>query len=167
MEILIEPILRVAKACSYALGLLSLYHVSSTGSRSLQAMRSFSLCLFPYRLLRLCCWMSPDTFSGIPEALTRRELIAAMSSRIREVELPRALTLHVVTRNRDIPSHIINELERLYKLEESFPDCVICYEKTERGTLSVTGCGHIMCKACRIKVKKCPICREALVYLPR
>jgi hypothetical protein len=62
----------------------------------------------------------------------------------------------------DIPKHIVTELCCLYTIRKKFPECLICLENVSHKTLTITGCGHILCKNCRTKIDKCPICRHTL-----
>ncbi len=52
-------------------------------------------------------------------------------------------------------SLFLKELCHIFK-----EDCCICFEKTDQKTES----DHVVCKRCLIKIGKCPICREYVLY---
>lgn len=59
----------------------------------------------------------------------------------------------------DIPNHIIRELCCLYTIRRKFPECIICFENLCSESITITGCGHVLCKICRSKIYTCPLCR--------
>ena len=65
----------------------------------------------------------------------------------------------------DIPNHIVSELCCLYTIRKKFPECLICLENVSNTTMTMTGCGHILCKNCRKRIHKCPVCRNEIEYL--
>lgn len=65
----------------------------------------------------------------------------------------------------DIPKHIVSELCCLYTIRKKFPECLICLEKVSNITMTITGCGHVLCKNCRTKIQNCPVCRHEIEEL--
>ena len=38
-------------------------------------------------------------------------------------------------------------------------ECCVCYEQKD---FELTGCAHVVCSQCKIRIKKCPLCQESL-----
>ena len=161
---LIEPMVRVLKSCTFAIGLLSVIHVSSTGQRIVVSLRRLGLRCMPYCALRLVARSAGDIFAGHETRQNHGDLLEFMTRRVARTHRIRIdATILLAPEGRvDLPRHILDQLLRLYALESSMPECPVCKTDTSDETLVMTGCGHAFCTACRSRLALCPICRTAL-----
>lgn len=63
-----------------------------------------------------------------------------------------------------LPSHITAEFMNMAEKLNMEHSCPICFDLVSSQTISITWCGHILCKKCNdtLPEKKCPICRKDL-----
>jgi hypothetical protein len=52
----------------------------------------------------------------------------------------------------------------LYNKVGEFTDCPICFETLTNDNMDVPNCGHLLCKECRSKIDKCPLCKKTYQY---
>ena len=96
---------------------------------------------------------------------TKSELAEATRVILAQVSLPRIQGQ--LQRPTELPPHITIELfEMAQKLNKEYT-CPICLELTEKETIHITWCGHVLCKECHEDLKKrngaatkCPMCRK-------
>ena len=68
---------------------------------------------------------------------------------------------------KDIPVHILNELVELYDIAKKEVECPICLEIIPTDKIKFSSCGHKYCEVCLNTLKsqnpsKCAICRRRL-----
>ena len=63
---------------------------------------------------------------------------------------------------KEIPVHIVNELQSMSVELKKELDCPICLNSIAVGKLKITGCGHKYCEDCYKEINKCAICRRKI-----
>lgn len=63
---------------------------------------------------------------------------------------------------KDLPNHLVVEIENMMKELKKKLECPICLNIIEEGKLKITGCGHKYCEDCLSKIDKCAICRRKI-----
>ena len=61
---------------------------------------------------------------------------------------------------RDLPNHLVVEIEKMVIELKKKLECPICLDIIEEGKLKITGCGHKYCEDCLSQIDKCAICRR-------
>lgn len=96
----------------------------------------------------------------------KQELLEVTHLFVSQMQLPRVRG--ELQRPTVLPSHITTELfEMAQKLNKEY-SCPICFDLTDKDTIHITWCGHILCKECyedmkqRNKELKCPLCRQQI-----
>lgn len=65
-------------------------------------------------------------------------------------------------RPTEFPAHITQQLWDMANQLNKTYTCPVCLDLTTETTFHLTVCGHILCKDCRLRVGRCPICRTTL-----
>jgi len=60
----------------------------------------------------------------------------------------------------EFPAQTPKPVEEYPEDNQVADECAICFEETK---LLITGCRHVVCSECIVKVEKCPVCREPIV----
>lgn len=85
---------------------------------------------------------------------------STMESRHEQSVATYQLQTKVVEVSKELPTHLVNEIQEMLVTLKKEIECPICMEVI--GDLKITGCGHKFCGECFAKLDKCAICKRII-----
>lgn len=82
--------------------------------------------------------------------------------RIQEVREPNRDLVRGLREGTAVPDyeHLKNMFLELYDKVGELTNCPVCLEAMTKEKTTVPTCGHLICKDCRPRVERCPLCKK-------